>query len=194
MIKNIFTLFFLCFVLISCKDESKKEETFSPIPHIWFKSISQTLVTDKLGHPTDSIAITIDYKDGDSDMGIHYEEIDKPPFQFRNSDGTLNKYHYNYWIEGYQQINGTFQLVEFAPTLNGIYPIIGNKGGVTKGGEGNPFIIHTKTATQGEMTYSILFPRFIPLRPETIKFRITIVDRALNESNTIETSSITINQ
>jgi hypothetical protein len=79
---------------------------------------------------------------------------------------------------------------EFCITYDGRFPYFGQGTGKFNA---PPFKIKAKTPWEGEITYSMVCPCFIPLfSTNTLKLKITIKDRALHTSNTIETPEFTL--
>lgn len=144
---------------------------FPDTPKISFRDIRKFRIKDELGNTNDSISIALKFQDGDGDMGIDSDEIGQPPFQdFR---------YYNYYVEGFQKVNGEWVPKEFTPTLNGQFPLLntGKKGPI-----------------EGTLYYGIRF-QILGVPQNTIyRFNVYILDRAGNISNTIETGEVTINE
>jgi hypothetical protein len=198
-------------LLTACQKDSPglAPTTVSPVPAITFTSLSKTQVVDKFGNRLDSIAVTITYQDGDADLGLSYEDADRPYNRY-TEEGTLNRFFYNYYIDLYRKKNNGFEPVPYINMpnpFNGRFPKIFDESGKSQpgmviGGNGNPFLIHTKTASGGELTYSfylaalppgVEYRTYVPTyQGDTLKCGIQITDRALNLSNTIETAEFVL--
>jgi hypothetical protein len=175
--KIVILLVFLGFLATSCFSPP----TYPDTPEIGFEAINNVPANN-----SDSVFITISYKDGDGDLGLNSTD-DQPPFQATNTDGTPNPFYNNFYLNIYKRINGRYVPVRFTePTfsLNGRYPRLNDT---------------RKSAIEGTLKYSFLYFYVFPdattpriSRNDTIKFDVQIVDRALNKSNIVETSEIII--
>ncbi|WP_070137968.1 hypothetical protein [Crocinitomix algicola] len=131
-------------------------------------SISNPVIVDY----KDSIYISFDFTDGDGDIGLSPEELD-PPF---NED---SYYYYNIYIDYYEKddedgwvrgrdVNGDSVVFPYR-----IKPIIvkGKARGI-----------------KGTMDVSVIeYRNKSSEQSDTIKYAIKLIDKALNESNLIET-------
>ncbi len=159
----IISTFFLC----------KRKEEFPDIPEIEFISFQKV--------PYDSLRgiITISYKDGNGDIGLASSDT-FPPFN------PESKYYYNFLITYYELQNAKLTevpIVVYNPqtqefdtlSLSARVPILTPKGKVK--------------AIEGLIRDTIFI--YNPYSTfDTIKFDITLVDRALNESNHVSTPLI----
>lgn len=92
-----------------------------------------------------------------------------------------------------EQPDGSFQEFdfrkEFCTTFDGRFPVVSTlpKGLSVSG----PFDLRKKSKWEGSITYSMASVGFIPLfRGKRLKLRVSIKDRALHDSNVIETNVI----
>jgi len=130
---------------------------------------------------TERGVLSISYTDGDGDLGLDPSDT-LPPFN-RGSD-----YYYNFLIKYYEKQNGTFvevPLLSWDPdlqkydtiTFNGRFPNLtpehGNK--------------NIKGVIQDTLYVNNPLSDF-----DTIKFKVSIYDRALNLSNEVETPEIIV--
>ncbi len=153
--------FILIVTLIAGLTGCVKEQQYPVQPHIefgGFATAKDITGKDSLG------AITVSYTDGDGDIGL-------------TESDTVEPYKYNFYLKFMQYVNK--QLVEVKPvdstvTFNARIPIL-TPTGRNKNIKGNI-----------TMTLELYFARQI-LLSDTIAFEIYIKDRALNESNKIET-------
>lgn len=140
----------------------------------------QSVTYEKMG---DSLLISIEFTDGDGDVGLDANDTISPFNQ--NSF-----YHYNLYIEYYEMMDGewvkgrddpsgnnfpTGDTINFQYRIANLTPIGQNK---TLKGTIN-------------VTLAPLYYNFISNHNDSIKFRISLIDRALNFSNYIETELIT---
>jgi hypothetical protein len=163
-------LFFilLTFVATSCY----KEPTFSLTPEIAFNTITKDIRLDQFtGAKKDSIIVTLDFKDGDGDLGFDSGEI----------GGEVNQSDYNYVVKPFRKIKGVFTSFETFETYSGFFPRLNTDEKI------GPI--------KGKLSYRIeVLTAFWPIKKDTVKFEIYIKDRAGNQSNTVETNPIVLNQ
>ena len=164
---SIFAFLVITASLMGCY----KEPTFELKPVIGFGSLRKEIRIDAFtGSKKDSLILTISYQDGDGDLGLNEKE--KATAEVKND--------YNYLIRLFRKRRGVFQ--EFVPSVpySGYFLRLRND---TKSGP-----------IEGNISYSIDFPHpFTPLK-DSLKFQVTIKDRAGNLSNTVESSVIVLNE
>ena len=153
------------FILLSCT----KKEQYPIIPHIEFDSF--TKIENNLGHDDKGI-LAISFTDGDGNIGLDQNDT-QPPFD------TTSIYYYNFFITYYEKQNGKFVEVELPFTNNSRIPVLNQSGKDTP----------LKGVIQIELFINNYFSTY-----DTIRFRASIVDRDLNQSNTITTPDIIINK
>ena len=157
----------LLFVLWGCYDEV----SFDNKPAIEFVSLSKEIRLDQFsGSKKDSVILTIKFQDGDGDLGLN--EAEKTKAEVNND--------FNYLIRLYRKKNGVFK--EFIPDnpYSGYFPRL--KEDTNKG------------PIEGTLAYTMQFPHpFTPLK-DSLKFQVTIKDRAGNISNSVESSIIILNE
>lgn len=164
---------------------------YSDTPEISFKSITSVPFdsVNERGSPAGSynrVTVTISFKDGDGDLGLANEDIN-PPYAATNPNGTPNKYYNNYFF-AIQERNGDGTFSDFVlpnPDLNynSRYPRLEPD---TQGDRKQPL--------KGDLSFKQAFGTGSPpfVKGRTIRFRISIADRALHESNEIFTAPLTI--
>ncbi len=121
-------------------------------------------------------ALIINFTDGDGDFGLNSME---PPFNgFLDPDSTIpNPYYNNLWLDYFEKRNGEWVLVETPSTFNYRVPVL------TPAGQNKQLDV--------KITYDMSFELpFDNAQSDTIKFRVTLVDRSLKESIPEETSPI----
>jgi len=148
-----------------------KEVSFDVKPVIEFRDLRKEIRIDQFsGTKKDSVILTIKFQDGDGDLGLNEKE--KAVAQEKNE--------YNYIIRLFRQKKGGFQ--EFVPDVpySGFFPRLKSDG---------------KTGPiEGSLDYSVDFPHpFTPVK-DSLKFQITVRDRAGNISNTVESRVIILNE
>lgn len=154
-------------LLIGCY----KEVSFDVKPAIEFKTLKKEIRIDQFaGSKKDSVILTIKFQDGDGDLGLNEKE--KTTAEQKND--------FNYIIRIFRKKKGVF--TEFIPSVpySGYFPRLKTDGKV------GPI--------EGTLDYSIDFPHpFTPVK-DSLKFQVTIKDRAGNISNTTESDVIVLNE
>ena len=148
-----------------------KEVSFDVKPYIEFKDLRKEIRLDQFsGTKKDSVILTVKFQDGDGDLGLNEQE---------KAAAQTNK-DYNYIIRLFRKKNGNFQ--EFIPPrpYSGFFPRLKSDGKL------GPI--------EGTLDYSVDFPHPFVLPKDSIKFEVTIKDRAGNISNSIESSVIVLNE
>ncbi|UOQ50977.1 hypothetical protein [Hymenobacter cellulosivorans] len=156
-------------------------------PRIDFKELRVVRYSPGGGFiPTDTIKVTVDFTDGDGDLGLSTEtggDINAP-YNPTNPDGTYNRTTHNYFITPYVRRPPA---TEFSPV------ILNEQGGFNsrfpklyvEGGKPSPL--------KGTLTLDVVTTLGSPFRPgDEVRFEVSIMDRALHESNKITTSSYTV--
>ncbi|WP_375417656.1 hypothetical protein [uncultured Hymenobacter sp.] len=154
--------------------------TYPIEPSIDFKDLSVVRSSPGRGVPTDTFKITIDFKDGDGDLGLTAAEIAAPPYDTKNPDGSFNpNQEFNYYLRVYQRVPPSTQFEEIIalreyshfPLLNG-----------SVDGKTSPL--------KGDLTFRRFFAFGSPFNAgDEVRFTVSIKDRALNESNTVTSST-----
>lgn len=142
----------------------EKQNCENVIPSIQFVSF------EKNGDSTATLTIT--FKDCDRDVGLSESDTLAP----YNLDG---EYYYNLWLEYYELQNGVWVL------RNDFFPPFKYRIPRLSGDEpANREMTGTIIVDLEPIYYLLLSPY------DTLKFEVTLVDRALNESNKVETPVI----
>ncbi len=143
-----------------------KKDEFRSAPEIEY--VSFTILGD-------SARVTFSFKDGEGDIGLEPEQT-SPPYDVNS------KFHYNLFLEYYEKKdNGGWQP---GTDLNGDSIVFRNRL--------RPIYNGKPKSIKGTIEYTIepIFYNQLSTDNDTIKYRIQIIDRALNESNWIETDVI----
>ncbi|MBD0405201.1 hypothetical protein [Flammeovirga sp. EKP202] len=146
------------------------------------------------GERFDSLYIGINFKDGDGDLGLDQSDTLGPyaPYEeLMPGDSILkqNKYHFNYFVTVMKkEEDGEYRMVEFdslsGQNFNGRFPMLNNSG--------------RERPLEGELRYyfTLFYDGNLIQSPVTkgdsIKIKIQIVDRALNESNEIISTGVEV--
>ncbi|GAA4846203.1 hypothetical protein [Algivirga pacifica] len=165
------------------------EPEFALEPHIKFKSIARAA-----GGPSiDSVFITVEFEDGDGDLGLSNEDVGGLYAEYIvdevTGDTIPNEFYYNYFIKVFKKgEDSIYQEVAFldGQDFNGRYPLLNNSD------RARPL--------QGELTYTLTL--FVdneqqvwnsPITEgDSLQFRVRIADRSLNLSNEITTEGIKV--
>ncbi len=153
-----------------------KVETFPPEPVIKFKEF-------KVYPNSDSAAVVLTFQDGDGDIGLDVADTFAP----YNSS---SYFYYNAYLEYYELMNGVWVKGTADPNGNN-FPTADTI--VFKNRLPNITPIGQNKALKGEVILTLEPFYYNPVSnySDSIKYKITIIDRALNISNTIETDVIT---
>lgn len=162
--KKLLVFLFVTLLFCACKPKEK----YSEVPYIEFYSL------EKIDNGTgidDQADLTIYFHDGDGDIGLNESDT-------TGSFAKDSAYYYNFFIDYYEKQNGKWTLVELPTPLHVRLPYLSNSV---------PESIEGKIAIT---TYINNY--FSPY--DTVKLVCKMVDRALNESNIIETPEIIVNK
>ena len=165
LMKRLLPVLALLLMFVGCG----KREKFPVEPEISFVSL------EKIDNGTDiddKATLTFHFQDGDGDIGLSNTDLSEP---FDSS----SYYYYNCFIDFYRKVNGEFQKIEFEGiTFNQRIPRLSNS--LPESIEGDISIDLNINDPSWNHPY------------DTILFRCHIVDRALHESNEIETTPLVV--
>lgn len=170
--KNIFGFILLAFTILACN----QKPDFPLEPSITFGKITNTPIEDKNSSTPsrkvfkDSLSITINFRDGNGDLGVN--EADKNKLS--------EKGEFNYIVRRFIRVKGKYY--EFNP----IPSHSGNFITLKQGAKAGPI--------EGFINYAIEFLPLNGTKKDTVKFEIQIVDRAKNASNAVMTDSVLVNE
>ncbi len=181
--KNNKSLFnFILFIGLLFLTGCFSEPDYPVVPQIEFVSLENMQSKERAN--VDSVVITLSFQDGDGDLGLTSTDT-LPPFSERNSDGTINRFRHNFFIDLERlNENGEFELVPFPSpdfTLNSKFPVLNT--------------LAKPTALEGDLKFfiNVIHGGFSPVQKgNVLRYKISIADRKLNESNVIVTSTMTI--
>lgn len=155
----------------------EKVPDFDESPEITFNGITKVINFDPLTLvETDSITITVDFKDGDGDLGLEIDEA--------NSGDFIGEFSKNFHVTFFKKIDGEFIDITDA----GAEPL--DFGGVFEKLAPTDEI----APIQGTLSHHFRLlhtndPNFL-IKGDTLRFEVYIYDKQLNKSNTITTSEI----
>ncbi|MDO7845904.1 hypothetical protein Q5H92_06015 [Hymenobacter sp. M29] len=155
------------------------------VPAIDFKSVTVARVKTGTNTEIDTLTFSVDFRDGDGDLGLSDDDIKVAPYNSTTNGFNNRGYAYNYKIQPYKKVGNTY--VRFI-----------NTGGVA--GEYDGRFLHLEkegsrpAPLKGTLNYKLpLSVDGAPFFPGDIfRFEITIMDRALHESNTVTTTDVTL--
>ena len=160
------------------------------VPEIDLKEMQVVHVPKGTEDAVDKITFVLNFRDGDGDLGLSAEDLKAPPFNTSTGGHNNRGYGYNYFLQPFIK-NSSGQFVPFITPrpfgfigqYDSFFPRLDDK--------------NAKPAPlKGELKY--LFP--IPIdgsvyKPgQVFRFEISILDRALHESNKITTPELTLGQ
>ncbi len=177
---------FLLMVSISCF----RDPDFPATPTITYKSIAL-----KPG----SIEVKLNFTDGDGDLGLSENDLLSPPFDSikvydsllkERIETNINRINYDFTFL-FRNVNGDFKTC--SDSLESCSELLGRRLNLFKGHFEDYNPDRKKRPISGELTFNIISPLIATeLQGKTIKLKIFIKDRALNNSNTIETDTLLI--
>ncbi len=168
--KTIFRFFLTIFILSAATTSCWTPPSYSPVPEIVFNSMDKFEVIEPFSKSKqDSVVITIDFKDGDGDLG-----------ESTDNRGNAN---YNIWgnyeLRTFKKVSGNkFEEVILAANAKLFFPVL--KPDRKKG------------PIEGKLDYAVYFPYSKNAKLTTVKFQIRVRDRALNVSNAVESDTLSV--
>ena len=174
--RNLIGLLFLSMVMASCQ----KPVEYPIEPKIAYEGFTYLINEDSTF--TGEGIVSFSYTDGDGDLGLDDSDT-LPPFGFHDA------HYYNMVVDYMKCVNGEFvktPLLSWNPQTQSYDTVTFNARFRRLRDTDEP------KAISGKMDYQITVQN--PLSPDdTIKFEIRILDRALHESNVIQTDAIYTN-
>ena len=174
--RNLIGLLFLSMVMASCQ----KPVEYPIEPKIAYEGFTYLINEDSTF--TGEGIVSFSYTDGDGDLGLDDSDT-LPPFGFHDA------HYYNMVVDYMKCVNGEFvktPLLSWNPQTQSYDTVTFNARFRRLRDTDEP------KAISGTMDYQLTVQN--PLSPDdTIKFEIRILDRALHESNTIQTEAIYTN-
>jgi hypothetical protein len=169
-------LSFILSIIILGTSSCYETPDYSTTPEIAFNSITKFTVADGFSGPTakrDSVVITIDYKDGDGDLGEPVNGREEPKYTEWG----------NYELRTFKRLtNGKFEEVILAANSKLFFPELVKNSKKTG----------RKSVIEGTLDYGVYFPYSKRAQLTVVKFQIRVRDRSLNTSNVIESDTISV--
>ena len=173
--------------LISCVSAPN----YPVVPEIDFKEVRVTHVPAGTQDAVDTLKFVLNFRDGDGDLGLSPEDLKSPPFNTTTGGHNNRGYGYNYFIQPFIKNATTGQFVLF--TTPRPFGFVGQYDSFFPRLDGG----NTKPAPlKGILNYKfpISLDGSIYKAGQVFRFEISILDRALHESNKITTSEVTLGQ
>ena len=156
-------IFFFCAVLAA---GCVHREHYSEVPHIEFVRLEK--LDDGSGHDNQA-NLVIAFQDGDGDIGLSSRDTTGP-------FAPDSAYYYNFFIDFIEKQHGEWVVVDLPTPLHARVPYLSED---------------VPESIEGELTIlTFINNYFSPY--DTIMLRCRLVDRALHESNIIETPEIIV--
>ncbi|MFD2784774.1 hypothetical protein [Hymenobacter rubripertinctus] len=154
-------------------------------PQIEFRSITQEIKLDALQQEYNNVGVSINYKDGDGNLGMNKEEVDA------GKNDPLNPNSYNFiCIMQVLNSNNTFTDFTATPALPGYSGQFPYLPPAEQGDRKAP--LRGDITLDIPITTPIITPFQTVPKGSVVRFKVKIKDRTLNESNEIVTSPITL--
>jgi len=158
-------------------------------PAIDFKDLQVVHVPAGNGQlAVDTLKFALNFKDGDGDLGLSDADIKNAPYNTKTGGHNNRGYGYNYFIQPFVK-NASGQFVQFVNPAP--FGVVGEYDGRylrldQVGAKPAPL--------RGTLNYKLpLFLDGAIFKPgQVYRFEISILDRALHESNKITTSEVTL--
>lgn len=155
------------------------------VPSIEFSSVKNTYVPAAgVLVARNDLVMEVSFRDGDGDLGLSPADITMAPYNAPTGGPNNRGYQYNYLIQ---------PLVKDATTGRFVPVVFGTKGEYDgryprlDGAEAKP------APLKGDLRYAQTISLDGVFRAgQVIRFEISILDRALHQSNTVTTSDITL--
>lgn len=131
----------------------------------------------------DDVFITLDFRDGDGDLGLDPDDIKVPPFNTSTGGPNNLGYGYNYYAKPFKKVNGVFRPLAANGAYDGRYPRL--EGSVD--GKSAPL--------KGNMTFklpAIILDGVTFDTGDVVRFEVSILDRKLHQSNVVTTSEFVL--
>ena len=162
--KKLLLFGFLVLLFFSCH----RTEPFSEVPYIEFVRLEKV---DEGTGVDNQANLVVRFQDGDGDIGLN----DADTTGVFSKDST---YYYNFFIDYYEKQNGDWVLVELPTPLHARIPRLSD---------------NEPESIEGEITILTFINNYFSSY-DTIKLSCCLYDRALHQSNTIETPEIIVNK
>ncbi|ALD21217.1 hypothetical protein [Hymenobacter sp. DG25A] len=151
-------------------------------PSIEFKAIKLQRKSPVTG-VYDSVTVTVSFKDGDGDLGLSPTDTLPPHNQYNpnstDPNRTPNRFYNNYFFQPLLKgEDGVFRPIDFAFPYDSRFPRLTNSD--------------RSEPIKGDLNFSQTFFRGAFPSGSEVRFEVSIVDRALHESNKVTTSSVII--
>lgn len=157
-------------------------------PAIDFKEIQVTRVPTGRQTEIDTLKFVLNFRDGDGDLGLTDEDLLVAPYNSTTGGPNNRGYSFNYFIQSFVK-NAAGEFVPFFPggTLgeyDGRFPRLVKEASAKPAPIRGMLNYKLPLSVDGGVFYS----------GQVLRFEISILDRALHQSNTVTTSEVTLGQ
>lgn len=160
--KRIFHIVLLSFAMGALLQACKKPDSYPDEPELSFEKFEKG--------KDDKAFLTVSFTDGDGNVGLKEGDT-------TGKFSPDNRYHYNLFLEYFEKQNGEWVKRELDPPFYYRIPPLEPKG--------------QSKALEGDIRVELSPTYYDPNSPyDTIKYKVRLADRDLNESNPVETGPI----
>ncbi|MDB5233688.1 MAG: hypothetical protein JWR44_681 [Hymenobacter sp.] len=155
------------------------------VPAIDYNRVEVNHIPAGIEDAVDELTFVLDFRDGDGDLGLSLEDLATAPYNTKTGGHNNLGFGHNYFIQPYKKVNGVWTQYIVPGSFKGEYDSYFPRLDAAD----------TKPAPlKGELRYKLpISLGGAPYAPgQVFRFEISILDRALNESNTITTGEITL--
>ncbi|GAB3660741.1 hypothetical protein GCM10027594_30980 [Hymenobacter agri] len=169
-----------------------KAPSYPTTPSISFNNLTKIYAPPPVpgATPGDTLVFAVDFQDGDGDLGLDDADTKVPPYNSQTGGHNGLATSNNYFIQAFKRV-GTAPNYTFVPfyTPNG-YP--GEYDGRYPRLE--PTTDNKPAPLKGTLRYKLRLPlnRTSYSVGDVFRFEISIMDRAMHQSNTVTTTEITL--
>lgn len=165
-----------------------KAPNFPVTPSITFNNLKKIYAAPSTpgATPADTLVFAVDFQDGDGDLGLDADDAKVPPYNAQTGGHNNLATSNNYFIQPFKKVGASF-VAYYTPNgypgeYDGRYPRLET----TTDGKPAPL--------KGTLRYKLRLPlnRTAYSTGDVFRFEISIMDRAMHQSNTVTTTEITL--
>ncbi len=167
-------VFGVCIFISACKEK----EIYPPIPSIDYKSLR--FIMDTSGGIA-TVKLMFGFKDGDGDIGLEDKDTLAPYNNYTDSTRKIiNTYYYNCYVYPLKSKNGIYKYINKAFSSDTLYDAFRVQNLTPEG---------RHKAIRGDIEVELdahLFTSGYVTLNDTLKYQIVLYDRALHQSNVLQ--------
>jgi len=187
MKRQTFFLYLLLLTVGTGISSCVKDPDFPPTPRIeWQRFENVSVLTDPSQGPYQNMVAVVRFQDGDGNLGLSGDQKAFPQ-DYEGPFAPTQKHYNNICVFPERKVNGVYQPIMISPTIRFIYH--GRFPRVATEERQEPL--------EGDIKYTIkIYKRTagsVIKNGDVLRFNIMIVDRDLQESNTITTDEVVVN-